>query len=111
MVTASTADDPLPTRSSISLVEIGMGWFPDRVGGLNRYFRTLHESLLRTSEVEPHAIVHGPAADADSSVTVVAGDAASTLSRMLDYRRRSLRLVRAADVLDVHFAFTDSSRR
>ena len=81
-----------------------MGWFPDRAGGLNRYFRTLHEALLRTAEVEPRAIVHGPASDADDSVTVVSDDAASTVSRLLDFRRASLEAVRAADILDIHFA-------
>jgi glycosyltransferase involved in cell wall biosynthesis len=88
----------------VKVVAIGMGWFPDRAGGLNRYFRALHEALLLTADLKPQAIVHGPASDPDPSVTVVADDAASTVHRLLDYWRTSLDAVRAADVLDIHFA-------
>lgn len=82
---------------------VGMGWFPDQPGGLNRYVREVYRAL----EAGGHAVrlvVAGPAPSAPASV-VVAGDARQPLPRrLLDLRRAAGPVLRRSDVVDTHFA-------
>lgn len=82
---------------------VGMGWAPEAAGGLNRYFRELHDSLvLSGAEVRP--IVLGEAASAPATARVVSSPAATAPGRLLALERA----VRAArpdtDVFNTHFA-------
>jgi hypothetical protein len=56
---------------------LGMGWFPDTLGGLDRYFRGLLEQLP-----EAAAVVLGPAPDAPQRVRT-ASSASAPLPRRL----------------------------
>jgi glycosyltransferase involved in cell wall biosynthesis len=82
---------------------LGMGWFPDQKGGLNRYFTALHGELRRQG-VDAHAVVLGPAADAPASVHVAAPGEASLARRISGFARAARRLRDEVDVVDVHFA-------
>ncbi len=78
---------------------LGLGWFPDSLGGLDRYYRALLEALP-----EARGVVIGPAGDAPPRVTAVAGPASPLRRRLARYARAARREAREADVLDVHFA-------
>jgi glycosyltransferase involved in cell wall biosynthesis len=80
---------------------LGMGWFPDQTGGLNRYLRGLSEELG-----DARAIVLGPGADAPPSVTPVSNKDAPLLLRLFAVRRAVHAAVRNVDVVDAHFALT-----
>ncbi|HET7572563.1 MAG TPA: glycosyltransferase family 4 protein [Gaiellaceae bacterium] len=80
---------------------VGMGWFPDRPGGLNRYVRGLVEALP-----EARAVVLGPAADAPGRVRAVSRVDAPLPLRLLALRRAARAAARDADLLDAHFALT-----
>ena len=78
---------------------LGMGWFPDSLGGLDRYYRELLEALP-----EARGVVIGPAHDAPARLTAVADPAGPLLGRLAGYSRAARRAAREADVLDAHFA-------
>lgn len=44
---------------SIRLLQIGMGWFPERPGGLNRYYYGLFQQLGNHPEIEVRGVVAG----------------------------------------------------
>jgi len=79
---------------------LGLGWFPDQVGGSNRYVRDLVTGL----GADACAVVIGPASDAPPSVRAVSTHDASLLQRILTYTRAVRRVARTADVVDAHFA-------
>jgi glycosyltransferase involved in cell wall biosynthesis len=78
---------------------LGMGWFPDTLGGLNRYYRSLFEQLP-----EAVGVVIGPAQDAPPSVSVRANVKSPLPLRLLDFWRGARRAARDADLVDAHFA-------
>lgn len=78
---------------------LGMGWFPDQTGGLNRYLRTLAEAL-RAEDVDARAVVIGPAEGAPGWVRAVSRHRAPLPLRMLAFARAA----RGGDVIDTHFA-------
>lgn len=78
---------------------LGKGWFPDEVGGLDRYFRELLEH-----QPEASGVVVGPAADAPPRVFVVARRDASLPRRLVAFAAAAHRAARDADVIDSHFA-------
>ena len=82
---------------------LGLGWFPDQSGGLNRYFRELFERL-REHGVTPRAVVVGPAEDAGVDVTVAGTAQDSLFPRVRAFAAAAGRLGRSAAVIDVHFA-------
>ena len=86
----------------IRVALIGSGWFPDEIGGLNRYVTNLVEGLRRTDAVEPTALVMGPV-EAPSDDIVVAARRGDRLSRRLAAGVRSARSL-DADVVDAHLA-------
>ena len=77
---------------------LGMGWFPDQLGGLNRYFRGLLEA---TSEAE--AVVVGPAVAA-GRVHAASRHGAPLPVRLVGYAATALRHGCDAEVIDAHFA-------
>ena len=78
---------------------LGLGWFPDSLGGLDRYYRELLEALG-----EAQGVVIGPAGDAPARVTAVGGERTSLLRRLIGYTRAARRAGPESEVLDAHFA-------
>lgn len=88
----------IPTRALL----LGMGWFPDQPGGLNRYVRELLEAL-RAEAVDARAVVVGPAANRPPGVTVASKGGAALPARAFTFAR-AVAAQPATDVVDVHFA-------
>ena len=78
---------------------LGKGWFPDHLGGLERYYRDLFEHL---PEVE--GVVLGPVAVAPPNLHVVSAHAAPLHRRLLAIHRQAAARAGAIDVVDAHFA-------
>jgi glycogen(starch) synthase len=85
----------------LRVLMLGKGWFPDEIGGLDRYFSHLFQALDRLPGVFPRGVVVGPAPSAPSHVRAV-GSHGDPL------HRRVLATLRAGsddvDVVDAHFA-------
>jgi glycosyltransferase involved in cell wall biosynthesis len=78
---------------------LGMGWFPDTVGGLDRYYRSLFEQLP-----EATGVLIGPGEDAPGSIELAASREASLPRRLLAYRRAAKRSAAEVEVVDCYFA-------
>jgi glycosyltransferase involved in cell wall biosynthesis len=78
---------------------LGIGWFPDTLGGVERYFRALLEALP-----EARGVVIGPAADAPARVQAVSRADAPLARRLPAFRRAALRAAAGAELIDAHFA-------
>ena len=92
----------------IESLQIGMHWFAERPGGLDRVFMSLIESLP-TAGVDVRGLVAGSARVVESTGGVVEtfareGDRLST--RLIGARRNAARLKRALkpDIVATHFA-------
>jgi len=95
----SAVDVSAPDEEDPRILMLGRGWFPETVGGLDRYYRSLLEQLPEAS-----GVVIGPAADAPARVSVVARPGAPGLVRILAYWRAARRRMAQSELLDVHFA-------
>lgn len=82
---------------------LGMGWFPDQPGGLNRYFHCLHQALHDAGE-EPVAVVLGPAGATPQSVRVVSRASLPLFLRLPHITVAAYRAGRSARLVDAHFA-------
>src|SRR5471030_1219032 len=91
----STADGDTRPR----ILMLGLGWFPDSIGGLDRYYRALLEALP-----EADGVVVGPAGDAPPRVTAVAEEGRGLIRRLSGYSRAARRAARGAQLIDAHFA-------
>lgn len=80
---------------------VGMGWFPDQPGGLNRYVHGLVDALP-----EANALVLGPATGAPERVRVVSHGRRFLPLRLLAVHHALAGAVREATVVDFHFALT-----
>ncbi|MGH2900915.1 MAG: glycosyltransferase family 4 protein, partial [Solirubrobacteraceae bacterium] len=78
---------------------LGTGWFPDQVGGLDRYFRDLLEH-----QPEAHGVVIGPASGRPDRVLAASRHDAPLPHRLLAFARAARRAGRDATVVDAHFA-------
>ncbi|MHB8531864.1 MAG: glycosyltransferase [Solirubrobacteraceae bacterium] len=78
---------------------LGLGWFPDSLGGLDRYYRALFERLPGA-----RAVVIGPARDAPPPVNAVARPGDPLPLRLLAYARAARRGAPGAELIDAHFA-------
>ena len=78
---------------------LGKGWFPDQLGGLDRYYRSLLEHLPEAS-----GIVIGADAVENPRVTAVSGHEQPLGRRLVACWRAAQRAAEGADVVDVHFA-------
>ena len=77
---------------------LGKGWFPDDVGGLDRYFRELLEH-----EPEATAVVVGPATDRPDRVLAASRHDAPLLRRIVAFTVLARRAALNASVVDAHF--------
>jgi glycosyltransferase involved in cell wall biosynthesis len=94
---------PEPTRETVRPLLLGMGWFPDQAGGLNRYFADLYRAL-ETDGLRPRAVVLGPVSDAPERVAAPAISGDPLLQRLRRYARAARAVAPDIDVVDVHFA-------
>jgi glycosyltransferase involved in cell wall biosynthesis len=78
---------------------LGKGWFPDQLGGLDRYYRDLLEHLP-----EARGIVVGRGATQPLRVAGVAGHDRPLAQRLLAFWRASQQAAGEAEVVDAHFA-------
>jgi len=78
---------------------LGKGWFPDQLGGLNRYFRDLLEH-----QPEAGGVVIGPAGGAPERVVAVSRHEAPLPLRLMAFGAAARRAARDADLVDAHFA-------
>ncbi len=98
----------LPQSSSIKSLQIGMHWFPERAGGLDRMYYSL-VGALPGAGVAVRGVVAGSgrvAADTDGAIRGF-GSAAQSLPRRMMAARRALREVirhERPDVVSSHFA-------
>ncbi|NIF92357.1 glycosyltransferase family 4 protein [Burkholderia sp. Cy-637] len=98
----------LPRSSSIKSLQIGMHWFPERAGGLDRMYYSL-VGALPGAGVAVRGVVAGSgrvAADTDGAIRGF-GSAAQSLPRRMMAARRALREVirhERPDVVSSHFA-------
>jgi glycosyltransferase involved in cell wall biosynthesis len=88
-------------RTPIPLI-IGKGWFPDQLGGLNRYLHDMVLALERDG-CPTHVVVVGPARDAPSFVTAVSAHSEPLWTRIVKVARSCLNPPSSA-VIDAHFA-------
>jgi glycosyltransferase involved in cell wall biosynthesis len=78
---------------------LGYGWFPDRLGGLNRYYRELLEHLPEAS-----GVVIGDAGGAPVPVAGVSNHDAPLPARLVAFWRAAQEAASASEVVDAHFA-------
>ena len=78
---------------------LGKGWFPDQLGGLDRYYRDLLEHLPEAS-----GVVIGAATDTPQRVLGVSEHERPLARRLVAYWRAAQRAADRADVVDAHFA-------
>jgi glycosyltransferase involved in cell wall biosynthesis len=87
------------SAGAIRVLMLGHGWFPDELGGLDRYYRELLQQLP-----EARGLVIGPGSDAPARVGVVSSHDAPLRKRLLALARRARELAPHVDVVDAHFA-------
>jgi glycosyltransferase involved in cell wall biosynthesis len=78
---------------------LGKGWFPDQLGGLDRYYRDLLEHDPAAS-----GVLIGPASDRPARVTAVSDHDASLPRRLFAFAAACRRAAGRADLVDAHFA-------
>jgi glycosyltransferase involved in cell wall biosynthesis len=88
-----------PAERALRPLMLGKGWFPDQLGGLDRYYRDLLEHLPEAS-----GVVIGPSGEPDSRVTAISGHERPLPLRLLAFWRAAQRAAERADVIDAHFA-------
>jgi glycosyltransferase involved in cell wall biosynthesis len=98
------AAEPMPGSAGAGaeaprVLMLGYGWFPDRLGGLNRYYRDLLEHLPEAS-----GVVVGRAASMPARVAGVADHGRPTPVRLLAVWRAAQRAANFSDAVDAHFA-------
>jgi len=82
-----------------SVLMLGKGWFPEQLGGLDRYFRDLFEHLP-----EATAVIIGPAPEAPTRVAAASSHEAWLPRRFLALWRASRAARCGARIVDAHFA-------
>jgi len=82
---------------------LGMGWFPDQVGGLNRYFREL-ACALAAKGIAVSPVVVGPVTDPLLDVVGAGAHGSPLPSRLWRFAQAAGRSGHGADVVDAHFA-------
>lgn len=94
--------------SQLRSLQLGMGWFPEQGGGLNRFYHGLIGGLPAAGW-EPHGLVAGSGQVRSASAGLVQGVAPTTASlakRFAGFRKSSRALLRSEsiDVVASHFA-------
>jgi glycosyltransferase involved in cell wall biosynthesis len=85
------------TRPSVLM--LGKGWFPEQLGGLDRYYRDLLEHLP-----EARGLIVGPAPGSPDRVTAASRHDAPLPLRLLALWKAARTAGRDAQVVDAHFA-------
>ena len=85
----------VPTRPLM----LGKGWFPQELGGLDRYYRDLLESLPEAS-----GVVIGADADVPPRIRAVSAHERPLPARLFAFWRATQQAAAGADVVDAHFA-------
>lgn len=88
-----------PGNEGLRILMLGKGWFPEEIGGLDRYYRELLEQLP-----EARAVLVGPAPGAPVQVSAALTHDDHLIRRMLGLAAATRRLAPEIDVVDVHFA-------
>lgn len=88
-----------PDAQHPAVLMLGKGWFPQQLGGLDRYFRDLLEHLP-----EARGLVVGPAPEDPARLMTASRHDAPLPARLLALWRAARAAGRGALVLDVHFA-------
>jgi glycosyltransferase involved in cell wall biosynthesis len=91
------SDDADPRHPTVLM--LGKGWFPEQLGGLDRYFRDLFEHLPQA-----RGLVVGPAPESPERLTAASRHDASLLRRLTALWRAARTAGRDAEVVDAHFA-------
>ena len=78
---------------------LGKGWFPNELGGLDRYYRDLFERLPGA-----HGVVVGAGSAVPTSVAGVSDHRAQLPRRLLSFWLATQRAAADAEVVDAHFA-------
>ena len=99
MCLLQSSDGELSATRHPRVLMLGVGWFPDTLGGLDRYYRGLFEQLPEAS-----GVVIGPAGDGPATIEAVCDQGKPLALRLLAYWRAAQRAGRGAEVLDAHFA-------
>ena len=92
--------------TTLNIVQLGKGWFPEEPGGLNRYFYDCVHYLPKAG-VTVHGLVAGTeqvATDSDGAVSTFAPAQSSLLTRWQGARRSLPTHLSQADVVVSHFA-------
>jgi glycosyltransferase involved in cell wall biosynthesis len=109
--TALPGDDVRRRRRSVGrraasapmrVAMIGSGWFPDEIGGLDRYFTSLFTALRDVRLTDPTAVVMGPVAEPPPGVRVPCRSDDAIVRRAVAGVRAARNI--DADVVDAHFA-------
>jgi glycosyltransferase involved in cell wall biosynthesis len=97
---AGPAAPPSPgAHPGLATLMLGKGWFPDQLGGLDRYFRDLLEHMP-----EATGIVIEAGSTQPDRVTGVSGHDRPLPHRLLALWQAAQRAAAGADVVDAHFA-------
>lgn len=89
-----------PSREpASSVLMLGKGWFPDQLGGLDRYYRDLLEN-----DPDASGVVIGPASDKPGRVTAVCDHEAPLPRRLIAFAAAARHAAHEANLVDVHFA-------
>lgn len=96
---AVPADSQPAAAEHPPVLMLGKGWFPDQVGGLDRYFRDLLEH-----QPEATGVVIGPATGCSQRLRAVSRHDAPLPRRLLAFGAAARRAARDAAVVDAHFA-------
>ncbi len=94
-----SADERPSVGEDPTVLMLGKGWFPDQLGGLNRYFRDLLEH-----QPEATGVVIGPARENPERVAAVSRHDAWLPRRLLAFRAAARHGAQDAAVIDAHFA-------
>jgi glycosyltransferase involved in cell wall biosynthesis len=98
-VSAENGRDRRTADGAPRTLMLGKGWFPDQLGGLDRYYRDLLERLP-----EAAGVVVGATAAVPTRVAGVSDHERPLAQRLLAFWRAAQRAADGADVVDVHFA-------
>ena len=98
--TLSALDTAVPAAEGAPQpLMLGKGWFPDDLGGLDRYYRDLLEHLPEAS-----GVVIGDGAEAPTRVAGVSEHRRPLARRLLEFWRAAQVAAEHVDVVDAHFA-------
>ena len=82
-----------------AVLMLGKGWFPEQLGGLDRYYRDLLEYMP-----EARGLIIGPAPDSPPRLTAVSRHDAPLPKRLIALWRAAGKAGQDAVVIDAHFA-------